>query len=116
MNGIASASALTLSLLLAACGEDQTAAPANRQASQPGTTNGAAETVYSAAGKVTAISGDQVTISHGPVEGIGWPAMTMAFQADSPEMTQGVSVGDQVSFAFRQDGSAYTLTSLSKVR
>ena len=108
------AGALTLSLLLAACGEDQTSATEDRQVAQPVPTNGEEGSIYSAAGKVTAVSGDRVTIAHGPVEGIGWPAMTMAFRAGSPEMTRGVSAGDQVSFAFRQDGSSYVLTSLSK--
>ena len=71
---------------------------------------------YSASGKVTAIAGDQVTIAHGPVQGIGWPAMSMTFKAGSPEMISGVGVGDQVFFAFKQDGGGYTLTSLSKDR
>lgn len=105
--------ALALSLLLAACGEDKNAAPGNRQAAEGGPAAQAGE-VHSASGKVTAISGDQVTIAHGPVEGIGWPAMTMSFRAGSPEMIKGVSVGDRVSFAFRQDGGAYLLTSISK--
>lgn len=103
--------ALALPLLLVACGENRNAAPENRPdtnvASQAGAT-------YSAAGTVTAIAGDQVTIAHGPVEGVGWPAMTMTFRASSPEMTQGFSAGDRVSFAFRQDGNAYALTSLQK--
>lgn len=102
--------ALALPLLLAACGENANTPPENRQATE--SAQEAKE--YSAAGKVTAIGGDRVTISHGPVEGLGWPAMTMTFRAGSPEMAQGVSVGDQVSFGFRQDGSAYILTSLSK--
>lgn len=103
--------AAALSLLLVACGEYKNPALENRQDTSAASNAGA---VYSAAGKVTAIAGDQVTISHGPVEGVGWPAMTMTFRAASPQMTQGVNVGDQVSFAFRQDGSAYVLTSLQK--
>jgi len=105
--------ALALSLLLAACGEDKNAAPENRQSAEAGPAAQAGE-AYSASGEVTAIAGDQVTIAHGPVEGIGWPAMTMSFGVGSPEMVQGVSVGDRVSFAFRKDGGAYVLTSLSK--
>ena len=106
--------ALALPLLLAACGENANTPPENRQASEAGPVSAQAGKEYSAAGKVTAIEGDQITISHGAVEGLGWPAMTMTFRAGSPEMAQGVSVGDQVSFGFKQDGSAYTLTSLSK--
>lgn len=67
--------------------------------------------VYSGTGTVTAIAGDQVTIDHGPIEGIGWPAMTMAFTAP-PGVASGVEVGSEVSFAFHQDGSTNVLTSL----
>lgn len=106
--------ALALSLLVAACGETESAGPENRPASEEGPAASRAGEVYSATGEVTAIAGDQVTISHGPVEGIGWPAMTMTFRAGSPDMVQSISVGDRVSFAFRQDGGAYVLTSLAK--
>lgn len=108
--------ALALPLLLAACGEKQNAAPEKPQPAQttPAASQGGES--YSAAGEVKAIAGNQVTIAHGPVEGIGWPAMTMSFEAQSPRMIEGVSVGDSVSFDFRQDGSAYVLTSLSKTR
>ena len=114
MNTIQFRGALTLSLLLAACGENQNLAADNRQGADAAPAVSQSGQVYSAEGDITAIAGDQVTISHGPVEGIGWPAMTMAFRAPSPEMAEGVSVGDRVSFAFRKDGSAYVLTSLSK--
>lgn len=110
---IQSGGAIALSLLLVACGENKNAAPENRQGAEASPSAQASE-VHSASGQVTAIAGDQVTIAHGPVEGIGWPAMTMTFRAGSPEMVQGVSAGDRVSFGFKQDGGAYVLTSLSK--
>ena len=114
MNKIRFGGALALSLLLVACGENRNAGQENRLVSNDFTAAESAGETYSASGEVTAISGDEVTIAHGPVEGIGWPAMTMSFQAASPEMISGVTVGDQVSFSFTQDGGAYTLTSLSK--
>ena len=80
---------------------------------QTGTATGHAAQTYTGQGKVTAITGDQVTISHGPLQGIGWPAMTMTFTAPTG-MANGVKAGDAVSFAFRQQGSAYVLTSLQK--
>lgn len=107
-------SALALSLLLAACGGNQDVGPENRQGADAGAAMSQAGQVYSAAGEVTAITGDRVTISHGPVAGLGWPAMTMSFGAGSPEMVEGLSVGDRVSFEFHQDNGAYTLTSLTK--
>jgi len=98
-------------LALTACGQQKTA---DSEANAPAATELAqsAET-YSGTGKVTAITGEQVTIDHGPIEGIGWPAMTMTFKAPAG-MAASVEVGSEVSFAFRQDGSAYVLTRLEK--
>jgi Cu/Ag efflux protein CusF len=108
------ASALPLALLLAGCGESQNAAPENRQAPDRSTTPTSSKTVYSGVGEVIAIRGDRITISHGPIEEIGWPAMAMTFRSESPDLSQSVSVGDRVSFAFRQDGGDYPLTSITK--
>lgn len=69
---------------------------------------------YSGNGDITEISGNTVTISHGPIEGIGWPAMTMGFSVSSPDMLSGLSVGDPVNFQFRKAGSGYVLTSINK--
>jgi len=107
-------SALALSLLLAACGETQNNGSENRPTPEAGSGAPQSGETYSATGKVTAIAGDQVTISHGPVEGLGWPAMTMTFRAGPPGTVEGVSVGDRISFAFRADEEGYVLTSLSK--
>ena len=106
-----SGGALALPLLIAECGQPQ---QDNRQGPEAGSTAPQAGDVHSAAGEVTAIEGDRVTISHGPVESLGWPAMTMTFRAGSPEMLSKVRVGERVSFSFRQDDRGYTLTSLSK--
>ena len=94
-------------LALAACGQQQ---KSQTQVAAP-----AAGTVqtYSGAGRITAIAGDQVSIAHGPIAGIGWPAMTMTFTAPAG-MANGVQPGDQVAFSFQKQGSAYQLTSLRK--
>ena len=93
-------------LVLAGCGQAQESAENNAQAAP------AAQT-YSGAGKVTAIAGNQVTIAHGPIQGIGWPAMTMTFTAPDGMATD-VATGNEVSFSFRQADGAYTLTLLQK--
>lgn len=67
--------------------------------------------VYSGSGTVKSITDEQVAIAHGPIAGIGWPAMTMTFTAP-PNMVGGVKVGDKVDFSFRQNGSAYVLTTV----
>ncbi|MFT4936377.1 MAG: Cu(I)/Ag(I) efflux system protein CusF [Pseudoalteromonas distincta] len=41
-----------------------------------------------------------VTLQHGPIAALGWPAMTMPFKAD-PALLQGLKVGQQVSFTVK---------------
>ena len=111
MNAKRYAGALALALLLAACGKEQTAASETREAADGSPTPNAVGEVYSGSGTVQSISDDKVTIEHGPIAGIGWPPMTMTFTAP-PGMAEGIKAGSQVDFSFRQDGSAYVLTSL----
>lgn len=96
--------------LVSACGKSE---PAANDGVSPTQNQAAQGQVYSGTGKIQSITDDQVTIAHGPIEGIGWPAMAMSFTAPTG-MAEGVSVGSQVDFSFRQDGSAYVLTSLRK--
>lgn len=53
-----------------------------------------------------------VTIRHGPIAALKWPAMTMTFKASNPALLQGVSVGDSVKFQLMQMGGAITLTAI----
>ncbi len=102
-------------LAVAACGKNETTA-------QEGATQeaGAAPTAtvqgqsYRGEGDVTEVSGDNVTISHGPIEGIGWPAMTMPFRAGTSDMLKDIKPGDPVSFSFQKSGTEHLLTSISK--
>ena len=113
MNAIPFAGILAASLLLSACGEARDRRPENRQASEASPATSQAAGVHSGTGTVQSISGNQVAIAHGPVETIGWPAMTMTFTA--PEgLAGGLRAGDQVDFSFHQDGGAYVLSSLRK--
>jgi Cu(I)/Ag(I) efflux system protein CusF len=96
---------------LTACGQQQPAG--NSQAGDTGQNAKSAE-AYTGTGRITAISGDQITIDHGPVDAIGWPAMTMTFAAP-PGVAEGVDVGSNISFDFSQQGSTYVLTSLQKI-
>lgn len=109
--------AVGVTLVLAACGE--TGPPAGQQQADLGTETVARQTaddVFRGEGDVTAVSGQQVTISHGPVEALGWPAMTMGFKAAAPKLLQGINVGDPVSFQFRQEQGSAVLTSISKAK
>ncbi len=67
-----------------------------------------------AVGRVEQVTKDGVTLSHGPVPAIGWPAMTMTFRAD-PMLLKGLKVGDQVSFAFDPPPADPTVRRIAKI-
>jgi membrane fusion protein, copper/silver efflux system len=108
---LASVTAAALAVALAACNGGKTSGSANIAASERSTPG--AE-VYAGISAITSVAGDQVTIDHGPIEGIGWPAMTMTFRVDDPELVKGVRTGDRVSFSFAQSRAGSTLTSIAK--
>lgn len=58
--------------------------------------------LYETRGRVEALKGDQITFSHEPAPAIGWPAMTMTFKLDPPDLARGLKVGDRAAFGFEQ--------------
>lgn len=40
----------------------------------------------------------QITLAHGPVEALGWPAMTMPFKVSERSLLEGVEVGEEIRF------------------
>jgi len=114
---------LTAAVLLSACGQKaETNATA---ANAPATTNAAGDMGNMAmpadakmgkgAGTVTAIdkTAGKITLNHGPIPKVGWPAMTMAFTA-KPELLNSVAVGDKVAFDVTVKGPAGEVTAISK--
>lgn len=67
-----------------------------------------------AVGSIEAVEDASVTISHGAVAAIGWPAMTMTFRAD-PHQLHGLAVGDRVAFAFDQPSQGPTVRRITKI-
>lgn len=69
----------------------------------------------SAEGSVTAVDevAGTITINHGPVTAVNWPAMTMAFQADEVAR-RSVAVGDKVAFEFRTIDGGAEIVSISR--
>lgn len=61
--------------------------------------------VYRAEGKVEKVEPDAITISHGPVPQLKWPAMTMGFGKRDAKAFPGVKPGDSVRFEFKEGGS-----------
>lgn len=54
----------------------------------------------------------KITIQHGPIAAMGWPAMTMAFAATPPTLLKGIKVGQRIDFAMRMRGSAAEVTAI----
>lgn len=46
-----------------------------------------------------------VTLQHGPIAALSWPAMTMAFKADAAQL-KSVKVGQAVTFTVKTGGGA----------
>jgi len=65
-------------------------------------------------GVVTAIDlkAAKVTIQHGPIAALGWPAMTMAFAAVPPALLKTIKAGQRVDFAIRMRGSVAEVTAI----
>lgn len=68
-----------------------------------------------AQGTVKAIDAQvgKVTLMHGPVAALKWPAMTMGFKASTQQLEK-LNVGDKVAFDFRMEGSTATIVDIRK--
>ena len=53
-----------------------------------------------------------VTIAHGPVSTMSWPAMTMTFKAKDKALLEKVKQGQKVDFEFVQQGKDYVVTAV----
>lgn len=118
---LVAASAIALAASLTAC-QKTTNAPAPPPSSSTMTSDMAnmpmASTIKHgiATGTVTAIQPAKgtVTLDHGPMSGIDWPAMKMAFSVSPAQLTD-IAVGDKVDFEIDWDGKAGTITKIGKV-
>jgi Cu(I)/Ag(I) efflux system membrane fusion protein len=59
---------------------------------------------YRAEGTVESVDADSITISHGPVPALKWPAMTMGFGKADAKAFSGLKPGDRIRFEFRPGG------------
>ena len=66
-------------------------------------------------GTVTAIDTAKgtVTLDHGAIAELKWPAMEMGFTA-KPEVLAGIKVGDKVSFEIEWDGMSGAVTAMQR--
>ena len=107
---------LSLPFVLSACNkpadEPQSQNPADATAS---TTMPVETKMAKGSGTVTAIDkgAGKITIDHGPIADLHWPAMKMGF-ATNQELLSSVTVGDKVDFSVAVTGNAGEVTTLTK--
>lgn len=67
---------------------------------------------HHAAGTVKSVDADKgtVTVQHGPVASMNWPAMSMTFKAKDKKSLQGIKPGQKIEFDFVQQGKDYIIT------
>ena len=67
---------------------------------------------HKASGTVTNVdaAGGKVTIAHGPVQTMNWPAMSMTFTVKDKKMLAKLAPEKKVDFQFVQQGSDYVIT------
>ena len=53
-----------------------------------------------------------MTIQHGPIPGVGWPAMTMTFAAKPATLLKGLKVGQSVGFDTTVRGASADVTAV----
>lgn len=86
---------------------EQARMPAEASAAMTASATGTVQAVDTAAGKIT--------IAHGPVEALQWPAMTMAFKA-APEQIASVRAGQKVQFEFIVEGMNATIIQVQSIQ
>jgi membrane fusion protein, copper/silver efflux system len=69
----------------------------------------ATASLYRGVGRIEQIKPDSVTISHGPIPAVNWPAMTMTFRLADPALARGLRAGDRVVFAFDAPAAGPTI-------
>ena len=68
---------------------------------------------YHTEGRIEQVDGNEVTIAHGPVAALKWPAMTMSFKRSSGDSTTPLRAGDHVAFDFVEEAGEYRLTRIT---
>jgi membrane fusion protein, copper/silver efflux system len=69
-------------------------------------------TPHQGTGKVEQVTDEALTLSHGPIASLQWPAMTMDFKKPRPDSFKDVKVGQTVQFSFVEGKDGYELKSV----
>ncbi len=115
-NPVLIATLFALPLTLSACGGPAEVPKSEAQANAMGDMEMSTEAkMAKGSGTVTAIdmAAGKITLDHGPIAELEWPAMKMGFAA-KPEVLTGVAVGDKVDFTMSLKGTTGTVTALTR--
>jgi Cu(I)/Ag(I) efflux system periplasmic protein CusF len=101
---------------LAACFILAIAAPAFAADAMTGMSMAAGTKTGHATGVVTAVDAkaNTVTIKHGAIPAVGWPAMTMTFKTNPTSLARKVKAGDHVAFDVKVQGQTNEVTAIKK--
>ena len=80
--------------------------------SEVSATSKPADGVHRGEAKIESVAKDEVTLSHGPIPSLKWPAMTMAFKLPPDTAPKSLRTGDMVSFEFREAAGGYEITKM----
>lgn len=75
---------------------------------------GAPMTTYETKAQVKSVDvvGGKVTLAHGAVKSLNWPAMTMAFSVKDKTLFDKLAAGKKVNVEFKKDGADYVVTAV----
>jgi Cu(I)/Ag(I) efflux system protein CusF len=102
--------AIALTSSLAGCG-DKAAQPTTAPMAEMAQTGGAKTATVAATIMAVDASAGMVTLAHGPIAAVGWPAMTMAFKA-SPATVAAAKVGRKVDATLKISGGGGEIVEL----
>jgi Cu(I)/Ag(I) efflux system protein CusF len=92
------------------------AAAADDMAGMKGMTPAAAPAAKTGKGTgvITAVDpkAGTLTIQHGPIPAVGWPAMSMTFKASPTALLKGLKVGQKIGFDAKVKGMAADVTAV----
>lgn len=105
-----------IALLLLAALPLQAAEMKDTPAMKPGASKTTAEKAHKGSGTVKGVDAKagKISLAHGPIAGLKWPAMTMDFQVRDKAVLKGVAPGQIVDFDITQTGqSQFVITRIA---
>ena len=106
--------ALTLTVIALAAGLAACGPSPDTQGKDHKSMDGKGGATHAAAGTVKSVDpgSGTVTLDHGPVPTLNWPAMAMAFKVRDKALLEKLQPGKKAEFEFVQQGKDYVITAV----